>query len=117
MGPPLLLALPLLQQPCKLSSNLVPMAAANFCPPHVQRSLTMHPPRTRRAAQVASTTLTDHSSSVSSRSEREGGGCTCITCGIGVGSVPGFQDASEQRAHFKADWHRSAWGSSGGSRV
>lgn len=32
-------------------------------------------------------------------------GATCIACNIGVTS-PGFATPSEQRAHFKTDWHR-----------
>ncbi len=32
-------------------------------------------------------------------------GATCIACGIGI-SLPGFDTAAEQRAHFKTDWHR-----------
>jgi len=32
-------------------------------------------------------------------------GATCIACGIGIGG-PGFASASEQRQHFKTDWHR-----------
>jgi hypothetical protein len=32
-------------------------------------------------------------------------GATCLSCGIGI-SLPGFDTAAEQRAHFKTDWHR-----------
>ncbi|EFJ43803.1 hypothetical protein VOLCADRAFT_106637 [Volvox carteri f. nagariensis] len=32
-------------------------------------------------------------------------GAVCLTCGIGVG-CPGFSSPTEQREHFKTDWHR-----------
>lgn len=31
---------------------------------------------------------------------------TCLTCGVGKGSAPGFASLAEQREHFKTDWHR-----------
>ncbi|GAX75474.1 hypothetical protein CEUSTIGMA_g2917.t1 [Chlamydomonas eustigma] len=32
-------------------------------------------------------------------------GATCIACGIGI-ALPGFNTSTEQREHFKTDWHR-----------
>lgn len=48
---------------------------------------------------------TSKASTSANTSAVQGAGSTCITCGIGV-HLPAFASATEQRAHFKTDWHR-----------
>mmetsp|Transcript_6326 Transcript_6326/g.13979 ORF Transcript_6326/g.13979 Transcript_6326/m.13979 type:complete len:643 (+) Transcript_6326:35-1963(+) len=56
-------------------------------------------------AQPTLPEISQHASSVKPPRTWNESGATCIACGIGI-SLPGFDTAEEQRAHFKTDWHR-----------